>query len=106
LAQQLGISPDEAVISSRSIEQYQGVQRYIENCLSQARDTGVTKTLFGRIRQHPEINSAQWHAARHGRADCYQFRSRHFAADIIKIAMIRFPNCGAQAADTHGAASP
>ena len=42
LAQQLGISPDEAAeFIARYFEQYQGVQRYIENCLSQARDSGV-----------------------------------------------------------------
>src|SRR5206468_5932224 len=58
LAQQLGISPEEAAdFISRYFDQYQGVQRYIENCLSLARDLGVTRTLFGRIRQHPEINS-------------------------------------------------
>ncbi len=58
LAQQLGISPDEAAdFIAKYFEQYQGVQQYIGNCLSQARDTGITRTLFGRIRQHPEINS-------------------------------------------------
>ena len=84
LAQQLGISPDEAAdFISRYFEQYQGVQRYIENCLSQARDTGVTRTLFGRIRQHPEINSRNGMRRRHGGANRYQFahsryRRRHY----------------------------
>src|SRR5262249_39423159 len=58
LAQQLGISPDEAAeFIERYFEQYRGVQQYIETCLSQARETGITRTLFGRLRQHPEINS-------------------------------------------------
>src|SRR5207244_12016692 len=58
LAQQLGITPDEAAeFIAKYFEQYRGVQQYIENCLSQARDSGLTRTLFGRIRQHPEINS-------------------------------------------------
>jgi DNA polymerase-1 len=90
LAQQLGISPDEASdFISRYFEQYRGVQHYIENCLSQARDTGVTHTLFGRIRQHPEINSRN--GMRRGMAERTAINSpiQGTAADIIKIAMIR-----------------
>ena len=90
LAQQLGISPEEAAdFISRYFAQYQGVQRYIENCLSQARDTGVTRTLFGRLRQHPEINSRN--GMRRGMAERTAINSpiQGTAADIIKIAMIR-----------------
>src|SRR5256714_12819766 len=90
LAQQLGISPDEAAdFISKYFGQYQGVQRYIENCLSQARDLGVTHTLFGRIRQHPEINSRN--GMRRGMAERTAINSpiQGTAADIIKLAMIR-----------------
>jgi DNA polymerase-1 len=90
LAQQLGISPDEAAdFIEKYFEQYQGVQSYIENCLSQARDLGVTRTLFGRIRQHPEINSRN--GMRRGMAERTAINSpiQGTAADIIKIAMIR-----------------
>ncbi len=90
LAQQLGISSDEAgEFIDRYFEQYRGVQQYIENCLSQARDTGVTHTLFGRIRQHPEINSRN--GMRRSMAERTAINSpiQGTAADIIKIAMIR-----------------
>src|SRR5437879_3840045 len=90
LAQQLGISPEEAPdVISRYFDQYQGVQRYIENCLSQARDLGVTRTLFGRIRQHPEINSKN--GMRRSMAERTAINSpiQGTAADIIKLAMIR-----------------
>ncbi len=90
LAQQLGISPDEAAeFIARYFQQYQGVQQYIENCLSEARDTGITRTLFGRIRQHPEINSRN--GMRRGMAERTAINSpiQGTAADIIKIAMIR-----------------
>jgi len=90
LAQQLGISPDEAAdFIHRYFEQYEGVQQYIENCLSQARDSGITRTLFGRIRQHPEINSRN--GMRRGMAERTAINSpiQGTAADIIKIAMIR-----------------
>jgi DNA polymerase-1 len=90
LAQQLGISPEEAAdFISKYFEQYQGVQRYIANCLSEARDTGVTRTLFGRIRQHPEINSRN--GMRRSMAERTAINSpiQGTAADIIKLAMIR-----------------
>src|SRR6185369_12637165 len=90
LAQQLGISPDEAAeFIAKYFAQYQGVQAYIENCLSQARDTGITRTLFGRIRQHPEINSRN--GMRRSMAERTAINSpiQGTAADIIKIAMIR-----------------
>ena len=57
--------------------------------MSQARDSGVTRTLFGRIRQHPEINSRN--GMRRGMAERTAINSpiQGTAADIIKIAMIR-----------------
>src|SRR4030095_12084589 len=90
LAQQLGISNEEAALFiARYFERYQGVQRYIAEGLSVARDTGVTKTLFGRIRQHPEINSKN--GLRRSMAERTAINSpiQGTAADIIKIAMIR-----------------
>jgi len=93
LAQQLGITPEEAAdFIHRYFEQYQGVQQYIENCLREARDTGITRTLFGRIRQHPEINSRN--GMRRSMAERTAINSpiQGTAADIIKIAMIRISN--------------
>ena len=89
LAQQLGISNEEAAeFIARYFERYQGVQRYIESCLSTARDTGVTRTLFGRLRQHPEINSKN--GLRRSMAERTAINSpiQGTAADIIKLAMI------------------
>jgi len=89
LAQQLGISNEEAAnFISRYFERYQGVQRYIESCLSTARDTGMTRTMFGRLRQHPEINSKN--GLRRSMAERTAINSpiQGTAADIIKLAMI------------------
>ena len=89
LAQQLGISNEEAAgFISRYFERYQGVHRYIESCLSTARDTGITRTLFGRLRQHPEINSKN--GLRRSMAERTAINSpiQGTAADIIKLAMI------------------
>ncbi|MBI4472365.1 MAG: DNA polymerase I [Acidobacteria bacterium] len=90
LSQQLGISTDEAAdFISRYFERYRGVQEYIESALSLARDTGITRTLFGRIRQHPEINSRN--GMRRSMAERTAINSplQGTAADIIKLAMIR-----------------
>jgi DNA polymerase-1 len=89
LAQQLGISNEEAAgFIARYFERYQGVHRYIESCLSTARDTGITRTLFGRLRQHPEINSKN--GLRRSMAERTAINSpiQGTAADIIKLAMI------------------
>ncbi len=89
LAQQLGIRPEEAAdFIDRYFHRYQGVQNYIENCLGVARDTGITRTLFGRIRQHPEINSRN--GMRRSMAERTAINSpiQGTAADIIKLAMI------------------
>src|SRR5207244_7247328 len=55
---------------------------------SEARDSGVTRTLFGRIRQHPEINSRN--GMRRSMAERTAINSpiQGTAADIIKLAMI------------------
>ena len=90
LAQQLGISNEEAAeFIARYFARYQGVQQYIADCLSTARDTGVTRTLFGRLRQHPEINSKN--GLRRSMAERTAINSpiQGTAADIIKLAMIR-----------------
>ena len=90
LAQALGISNEEAAdFIARYFARYPGVQRYIAEGLSEARDTGVTKTLFGRIRQHPEINSKNGMRRSIAERTAINSPIQGTAADIIKIAMIR-----------------
>jgi DNA polymerase-1 len=90
LAQQLGISNEEAAeFIARYFARYPGVQSYIARGLREARDSGITRTMFGRIRQHPEINSRN--GLRRSMAERTAINSpiQGTAADIIKIAMIR-----------------
>jgi DNA polymerase-1 len=90
LAQQLGISNEEAAdFIARYFARYPGVQSYIAGGLREARDSGITRTLFGRIRQHPEINSKN--GLRRSMAERTAINSpiQGTAADIIKLAMIR-----------------
>src|SRR5439155_20453868 len=58
LSQQLGISPGEAELYIKSyFERYTGVKKFIESTIAEVRRTGVTKTLLGRDRPIPEMNS-------------------------------------------------
>ncbi len=60
LAQQLGIEQKEAAkFINAYFTRYRGVKEYLDNILAETRKTGVAKTLFGRIRPIPEINSPQ-----------------------------------------------
>ena len=90
LARQLGIGREEAEeFIDRYFSRYPGVRDYIGNSLAEARERGATKTLFGRIRQIPEINSRN--GMRRSTAERMAINApiQGSAADIIKLAMIR-----------------
>ena len=93
LAQQLGIGRGEAEeFIDRYFNRHPGVRDYIENSLVEARETGMTRTLFGRHRQIPEINSRN--RMRRSMAERMAINAplQGTAADIIKLAMIRIAN--------------
>ena len=90
LAKQLGISRDEAEeFIDRYFNRYPRVRDYIENVLGEARDTGMTRTMFGRIRQIPEINSRNGMLRSMAERMAINAPIQGSAADIIKLAMIR-----------------
>ena len=90
LARQLGISREEAEeFIDRYFNQYPRVRDYIENALGEARDTGMTRTMFGRIRQIPEINSRNGMLRSMAERMAINAPIQGSAADIIKLAMIR-----------------
>jgi DNA polymerase I len=90
LSQQLGIDPGEArrFIDSY-FEKYAGVQAFIDTTLEQTRRDQKVKTLFGRIRPIPDINSKN--ATQRGFAERTAVNTplQGTAADLIKLAMIR-----------------
>jgi len=89
LAAQLGISRTDA---QRYIDsyftRYAGVKRFIDATLAEVRRTGVTRTLFGRLRAIPDI--AATNPAARGFAERTAVNSpiQGTAADLIKLAMI------------------
>ena len=89
LAQQLNIGQKEAAqFINAYFTRYRGVKEFLDKTLVETRKTGVAKTLFGRIRPMPEINSPQ--AQLRGFAERTALNSplQGTAADLIKLAMI------------------
>jgi DNA polymerase-1 len=90
LARSLGISREEAEdFIDRYFGRYPRVQEYIQNALAHARETGSTRTMFGRIRPIPEINSRNGMVRSGAERMAINAPIQGSAADIIKLAMIR-----------------
>ncbi len=89
LAQQLGIEQKEAAkFISAYFTRYRGVKEYLDNILAETRKTGLAKTLFGRIRPIPEINSPQMQLRSFAERTALNSPLQGTAADLIKLAMI------------------
>jgi DNA polymerase-1 len=90
LAAQLGISRGEAEKYIRNyFARYEGVARFIEATKAEVRQTGVTKTLFGRERPIPDINSRNPNARGFAERTAVNSPLQGTAADLIKLAMVR-----------------
>ena len=90
LAAQLGIPRGEAERYIQSyFERYAGVRRFIDDTIAEVRRTGVTKTLLGRERPIPDMNSRNPNARGFAERTAVNSPLQGTAADIIKIAMIR-----------------
>jgi DNA polymerase I len=90
LSQQLGIEPSEARnFIDAYFEKYAGVRAFIDATLEQTRREQKVRTLFGRIRPIPDINSKN--ATQRGFAERTAVNTplQGTAADLIKLAMIR-----------------
>jgi DNA polymerase-1 len=89
LAQQLGIPQKEAAqFIAAYFARYRGVKEYLDNVLEETRKSGVAKTLFGRIRPIPEINSPQVQLRNFAERTALNSPLQGTAADLIKLAMI------------------
>ena len=90
LAQQINVPQKEAAqFINAYFARYQGVKAYLDNVLVETRKTGVAKTLFGRIRPIPEINSPQVQLRNFAERTALNSPLQGTAADLIKLAMIR-----------------
>jgi DNA polymerase-1 len=89
LAQQLGIGQKEAAqFINAYFTRYSGVKKFLDKILVETRETAVAKTLFGRIRPIPEINSPQAQLRSFAERTALNSPLQGTAADLIKMAMI------------------
>jgi DNA polymerase-1 len=90
LSQNLGIEPGEAKqFINAYFERYGGVRAFIDRTLEEARREGKVKTLFGRVRPIPDINSKNANLRGFAERTAVNTPLQGTAADLIKIAMIR-----------------
>jgi DNA polymerase-1 len=90
LAAQLGISREEAHSYIQDyFERYAGVRKFIDSTIEEVRRSGVTRTLFGRERPIPDINSRIANARSFAERTAVNTPLQGTAADLIKLAMIR-----------------
>jgi DNA polymerase-1 len=89
LAQQLGISRGEAEKYIKNyFERYAGVRAFIDRTIGEVRQSGVTRTLFGRERPIPDINSRNANARGFAERTAVNSPLQGTAADLIKLAMV------------------
>src|SRR5207302_5385154 len=70
-------------------ERYAGVKKFIEATIAEVRQSGVTRTLFGRERPIPDISSRNPNARGFAERTAVNSPLQGTAADLIKLAMIR-----------------
>jgi DNA polymerase-1 len=90
LAANLGIPRKEAEAYIRSyFERYSGVKKFIDATVAETRQTGIAKTLLGRERPIPDINSRNPNARGFAERTAMNSPIQGTAADLIKLAMVR-----------------
>jgi len=89
LSQQIGIEQREAKkFIDAYFEKYQGVRRFIDRVLEETRREQHVKTLYGRSRPIPDINSRNANMRGFAERTAVNTPLQGTAADLIKLAMI------------------
>jgi DNA polymerase-1 len=90
LSANLGIPKKEAELYIKAyFERYSGVRRFIDATIAETKQSGVARTLFGRERPIPDINSRNVNARGFAERTAVNSPLQGTAADLIKLAMIR-----------------
>jgi DNA polymerase-1 len=69
-------------------EKYPGVKTYMEKNIESAKENGMIRTAFNRLRRIPEIKSARYALRQFGERVAMNMPLQGSASDIIKLAMI------------------
>ena len=90
LSQQLSIPMEEAQSHiNRYFDRYPGVKTWIQKTLQDARKDGYVRTLLGRIRYLPEIQSPNGSMRGFAERTAMNTPIQGTSADVIKLAMIK-----------------
>ena len=90
LATELGIYPKHAkYFIERYFETYPSVKTYMEKNVEDAKSTGKSVTLLGRVRKIPELLSSNYNIRSFGERAAMNMPLQGSAADIIKLSMLR-----------------
>ncbi len=90
LATQLGIPKKEAEVYIRNyFERYRGVRQWIDATIATVRESGFTRTMSGRVRSIPDMDSRNPNARGFAERTAVNTPLQGTAADLIKLAMIR-----------------
>ena len=90
LSKQLGIPQAESrKYIDAYFERYAGVKKYMESAVAEARKTGRTRTLLGRLRPISDLDSRNPAARGFAERTAINSPIQGSAADLIKLAMIR-----------------
>jgi len=90
LSMQLGITrPQAELYILNYFERYHGVKDYIDRTIAEVRQSGVSKTMFGRERPIPDMHSRNPNARGFAERTAINTPMQGGAADLIKMAMIR-----------------
>jgi DNA polymerase-1 len=89
LANRLGISNSEGKdMIDQYFDRFPGILDYINETKDFAKENGYVKTLLGRRRYIPQINSGNWNVRSFAERTAINMPIQGTAADIIKLAMI------------------
>lgn len=93
LAEQIDIKRNEAKqYIEQYLETYSGIKQYMSEIVEEAKRKGYVKTLYGRRRYIPELNSKNYMIRQFGSRAAMNTPIQGTAADIMKIAMIKVYN--------------
>ncbi len=89
LASQLGISRKQAKeYINQYLEKYNGIKKFMDEIVEQAKQNGYVETLFHRRRYIPELKSNNYMVREFGKRVAMNTPIQGTAADIMKIAMV------------------
>jgi DNA polymerase-1 len=89
LAKDIGVTRDQAEqFIAAYFARYPSVKRFLDETVERARETGVVRTLLGRLRRLPDLRSPNYQMRAEAERQALNMPVQGSAADLIKKAMI------------------